>query len=181
VKFYSICVLFAGLSLFATLIPQPPVHDMPPPVVTEAPAAPTEKPEPEYRPPLPTMSPTEAPTSASAEDITALAQMVWGEARGLPQDEQRLCIWTVFNRIDAGFGETAYDVITAPGQFIGYDAEHPVEDEIYGLCEEELAKWLSGGEAPVVALYCEGTDYKFFEAERTADGRLHNFFRADWQ
>ena len=53
------------------------------------------------------------------EEVTVLAKMLWGEARGVPSDtEKAACIWCVLNRVDQGMG-TIIDVVTAPYQFVG--------------------------------------------------------------
>ena len=70
-----------------------------------------------------------------------LAKMVWGEARGVASDtEKAACVWCVLNRVDQGYGSIT-TVVTAPYQFIGYDADNPIDDEIKALCEDVLTRW----------------------------------------
>lgn len=112
-------------------------------------------------------------------DVTMLAQMVWGEARGCAPEEQRLVVWTVLQRVDAGGAFAQYDTIaaaiTAPGQFVGYDESHPVDTDIYNLCLEVLSDWQSGAEPPTHEIYAPTAPYYFFDG----DGR-HNWFREEW-
>lgn len=125
--------------------------------------------------------PTETAEKAPAEnsDARLLAKMVWGEARGCSPEEQRLVVWTVLQRVDAGGAFAGYDtieaVITAPGQFVGYDEKHPIDTDIYSLCLEVLSDWQHGAEPPTHEIYAPTVPYYFFEG----DGR-HNWFREEW-
>lgn len=118
-------------------------------------------------------------TPLTNSDVTMLARMVWGEARGCALEEQRLVVWTVLQRVDAGGVFAQYDTIeaavTAPGQFVGYDENHPVDPDIYNLCLEVLSDWQSGAEPPTHEIYAPTAPYYFFDG----DGR-HNWFREEW-
>ncbi len=118
-------------------------------------------------------------TPLTNSDVTILARMVWGEARGCAPEEQRLVVWTVLQRVDAGGVFAQYDTIeaavTAPGQFVGYDENHPVDPDIYNLCLEVLSDWQSGAEPPTHEIYAPTAPYYFFDG----DGR-HNWFREEW-
>lgn len=118
-------------------------------------------------------------TPLTNSDVTMLARMVWGEARGCTPEEQRLVVWTVLQRVDAGGVFAQYDtieaVVTAPGQFVGYDENHPVDPDIYNLCLEVLSDWQSGAEPPTHEIYAPTAPYYFFDG----DGR-HNWFREEW-
>jgi len=106
-----------------------------------------------------------------------LARVVWGEARGCLPDEQRLVIWTVFQRVDAGgwYGSTIKEVVTKCGQFNGYSRRNPVDPDIYDLCAGEYQKWIDGDPPPTLAPYAREAPYYFFNG----DG-LHNWFREEW-
>lgn len=118
-------------------------------------------------------------TPLTNSDVTMLAKMVWGEARGCAPEEQRLVVWTVLQRVDAGGVFAQYDTIeaavTAPGQFVGYNENHPVDPDIYNLCLEVLSDWQSGAEPPTHEIYAPTAPYYFFDG----DGR-HNWFREEW-
>lgn len=106
------------------------------------------------------------------EEVTVLAKMLWGEARGVPSDtEKAACIWCVLNRVDQGMG-TIIDVVIAPYQFVGYQEDHPVDPELKALCEDVLDRWYreKNGETNVGRVL--PSDYLFF----TGDGE-HNHFR----
>ena len=118
-------------------------------------------------------------TLLTNSDVALLAKTVWGEARGCAPEEQRLVVWTVLQRVDAGGVFAQYDTIeaavTAPGQFVGYNEDHPIDPNIYNLCLEALSDWQSGAEPPTHEVYAPTAPYYFFDG----DGR-HNWFREEW-
>lgn len=108
-----------------------------------------------------------------------LARLVLREAGGCSEEEQRLVVWTVFQRVDSTSYDfrnmnTITDVVTAPYQF-AYDETAPIKDDIRRMCEAELEKWATGGAPPTVEPYAPTLPYLFFEG----DG-YHNWFRAEW-
>lgn len=113
-------------------------------------------------------------------DINLLAKMVWGEARGCAPEEQRLVVWTVLQRVDAGGEFRSYDtieaVVTEAGQFVGYDESHPIDPDIYSLCLEVLMDWWRGEEPPTHEIYAPSAPYYFFDGDGT-----HNWFREVWK
>ena len=115
-------------------------------------------------------------------DIELLSRMVWGEARGLSPGEQRLTVWTVFQRVDYPYkwGDTIEAVITQPWQFIGYNPNHPICPDIYMLVYEELNKWLSGEEPPTLYPFAPSIPYFFFDSDPSSSLVPHNFFRGEW-
>lgn len=73
----------------------------------------------------PPPQPAPAPPSQlpmSDADRTALAQMVWGEARGEPPEGQQATAAVALNRARTS-GQSLADVISAPHQFEGYNAK----------------------------------------------------------
>lgn len=140
---------------------------------------------PTYEPPILSAENSECETTETTEtpltssEVTMLAKTVWGAARGCTPEEQRLVVWTVLQRVDAGGVFAQYDTIeaaiTAPGQFAGYNENHPVDPDIYDLCLEVLSDWQSGAEPPTHEIYAPTAPYYFFDG----DGR-HNWFREEW-
>jgi hypothetical protein len=123
-----------------------------------------------------TPPPTPEPTPPPDPELDMLAQLIYGEARGCPPDEQALVLWTVFQRVDDGrFGADIEAIVTARRQFQGYDPAHPILPEILELCAAEREKWRAGEVPPMLAPYATATPYLFFRG----DG-LHNWFRAEW-
>ena len=75
-------------------------------------------------------------------DVIALAQMLYGEARGCTVDNQMKCVWCVLNRVDAdGFPNTIIGVLSQPDQFHGYSTEFPVWYELTAVAEDVLTRW----------------------------------------
>lgn len=100
-------------------------------VSTEEPEEPTKEPEPE----------PELIMYFTEKDVIALAKVLYNECRGIPSDMEKACVgWTACNRVDAGFGNTIYEVLTAPNQF-AYGRYTPVTDELYELALDVLTRW----------------------------------------
>ena len=75
-------------------------------------------------------------------DVTALAQMLYGEARGCTVDNQRKCVWCVLNRVDdARFPDSIIGVVSQSGQFHGYSPSFPVWDNLYAVALDVLTRW----------------------------------------
>lgn len=86
-------------------------------------------------------------------DAVALAQMAYGECRGVAplaldnkiistEYQQACAMWVALNRFDAGFeGDSIADVIAAPHQFHGYDPEHTISEELLALAYDVLDRW----------------------------------------
>lgn len=108
--------------------------------------------------------------------VEALAQTVWGEARGCSTTEQAAVVWCILNRADdGGFPDDPMMVVQQTGQFDGYNPGYPVEPELVALVEDVLSRWeleetAVGGVGRVLP-----TDYLFFEG----DG-VHNHFRKEY-
>ena len=75
-------------------------------------------------------------------DVIALAQMLYGEARGCTVDNQMKCVWCVLNRVDdARFPDTIIGVLSQPSQFHGYSPDFPVWDELKEVARDVLTRW----------------------------------------
>ena len=75
-------------------------------------------------------------------DVTALAQMLYGEARGCTVDNQMKCVWCVLNRVDdTRFPDTIQGVLSQPSQFHGYSPDFPVWDELKEVARDVLTRW----------------------------------------
>lgn len=112
------------------------------------------------------------------EDVAAIARTIWGEARGVADPaEQEAVGWCVLNRLDAGWADTVLGVVSAPGQFEGYDANHPVTDEFAAMARKILtAHWReSQGERDVGRVLPK--EFLYFASR--GDGR--NYFRTEYR
>lgn len=116
--------------------------------------------------------PETAPIYTDA-DITALAQMLYGEARGCTLLNQQQCVWCVLNRVDdARFPDSIIGVVSQPGQFYGYSADFPVWDNLYAVALDVMQRWAAEKQGAEVVREL-GSEYLWF----TGDG-VKNWFRA---
>lgn len=105
-------------------------------------------------------------------DVTALARMLYGEARGCTVDNQMKCVWCVLNRVDdPRFPDTIIGVVSAPGQFYGYSPNFPVWDNLYAVALDVLTRWSMEKQGADVARELPDTYYWF-----TGNG-VENVFR----
>lgn len=76
------------------------------------------------------------------DKAVALAQLMWGEARGCSKREQSMIAWTVLNRVDAQYsGMTDFwSILTAPDQFYYYPGESYEEYELE-IARDVLQRW----------------------------------------
>lgn len=106
-------------------------------------------------------------------DVIALAQMLYGEARGCSLLNQQQCVWCVLNRVDdARFPDNIIGVVSQPGQFYGYSADFPVWDNLYAVALDVVQRWAAEKQGAEVAREL-GNEYLWF----TGDG-VKNWFRA---
>ena len=105
------------------------------PVEEPADPEPPEEPEPSEEPIYYVMYFTD-------DDVTEVAKMLWGEARGCTRDNQIKCAWIVCNRVDDDrFPNTIQGVLSQSSQFHGYDPTYPVTDELYSVAFDVLTRW----------------------------------------
>lgn len=122
------------------------------------------------------LTPAQAGYIPPEEDVTALAQMAYGEARGLARHEIAACMWVALNRLDhGGYGDTVEAVVSAPEQFAGYSAQNPVDEHIAEIARDVLTRhWReSQGEEDLGRILPK--DYYFFSGR---NGK--NWFRKEY-
>lgn len=124
--------------------------------------------------PLPEIEPAPLPKQWTDEEATALAKMLWGEARGVPSDmEKAACVWCVLNRCDT-YDQTILEIVTAPYQFAGYHAENPVDEDLLALCEDVLTRYFAEKQGEIDVGRVLPKDYLWF----TGDGQRNHFRNA---
>ena len=107
-------------------------------------------------------------------DLEAAAKALWGEARGCSYSEQAKVIWVMCNRVDHGFGNSIYDVVTAYRQFHGYSKNNPLTQEQLEIAQYVLINW--SAEKQGYEVYRElGPTYLYFFGDGT-----QNHFREVW-
>lgn len=108
-------------------------------------------------------------------DVTALARMLYGEARGCTVDNQMKCVWVVLNRVDdARFPDSIIGAVSAPGQFYGYSPNFPVWNNLYAVALDVLTRWSMEKQGAQVQRELP-SGYLWF----TGDGET-NHFREDY-
>ena len=104
-------------------------------------------------------------------DVIALAQMLYGEARGCTLLNQQQCVWCVLNRVDdARFPDSIIGVVSQPGQFYGYSADFPVWDNLYAVALDVVQRWAAEKQGAEVVREL-GSEYLWF----TGDGETNHF------
>lgn len=106
------------------------------------------------------------------DDVIALAKVLYNECRGIPSDIEKACVgWAACNRVDAGYGNTIYEVLTAPNQF-AYWNNTPITEELYNLATDVLTRWNNEKNGIEDVGRVLQSDYLWFRG----DGK-HNYFR----
>lgn len=83
------------------------------------------------------------------DDAEMIAKTVWGEARGCSDDQQEAAVWCILNRVDdERFPDTIEGVITESGQFFGYSASNPLDDDILSIVLRVLTVWATESMMP---------------------------------
>lgn len=94
------------------------------------------------------VDPQEAQLDAEAQ---ALARVLYGVKDNSTDDLRTYC-WCVFNRVDSPeYADTLEEVIEQPSQWMRYDPENPVIENLYQLAREELEAWHNGATRPCSA------------------------------
>ena len=108
-------------------------------------------------------------------DVIALAQMLYGEARGYTVDNQMKCVWCVLNRVDdPRYPDSIIGVVSQPYQFHGYSPNFPATDELKSVALDVLTRWSM--EKQGAEVYRElPSSYVFF----TGNG-VENVFREEY-
>ena len=77
--------------------------------------------------------------SPAVEDVEAIARTLYGECRGVESEAEKEAVaWVILNRLDAGYADTVLGVVSAPGQFAGYDPGHPLWTDLVNIAERVL-------------------------------------------
>lgn len=113
------------------------------------------------------------------EDVDAIAKTLWGECRGVPYTSHKAAVvWCILNRVDEGgyFGSSIIEVVSKPNQFVGYNANYPVDPELEEIARDVLKRWHAEkeGETDVGRVLPSG--YCYF----VGDGEL-NYFTNEWK
>ena len=120
---------------------------------------------------------TFADDDQTERDAEALAKMLWGEARGVRSTtEKAACVWVVLNRVDdPRWPSDVTEVLSQKYQFGGYSSDNPVDDGLYALAIDVLARHEAEKNGDTNAGRVIPADYFFWCGDSRAE---HNWF---WQ
>ena len=115
-------------------------------------------------------------------DINYLARTLYGEARGIESTMEKAAVcWCVLNRVDSDEWDfrnmnTIESVVTAPNQFMGYDKQNPLDDELVEIAKDVLTRWYMEKDGIENVGRVLPKEYTHFYG----DGES-NYFRTDWR
>ena len=80
----------------------------------------------------------------SENDVIILAKLMYGECRGVEDDNKKAAVcWVVLNRLDnGGYGNSIEEVVTFKNQFTGYRKSNPVCESLYELAYDVLYNYM---------------------------------------
>lgn len=111
-----------------------------------------------------------------SRDVEILAKTLYGECRGVSSDKEKAAVvWVILNRLDAGFGDSIHEVVSAPYQFLGYDESHPVLDNLAYISKDVMKRYHKekSGDSNVGRVI--PADYLFFHGDGS-----NNHFRKEF-
>ena len=127
------------------------------------------KPEPTPTPPpVESVEPVETPIvyEINEHEATLIAKTLYGEYRGEDLLQQAGVVWCILNRCDA-WNESIEAVVTAPGQFHGYNKNHPVLDYLYDMAVDVMTRWEREKQGETDVGRVLPSDYLWFGANKT--------------
>lgn len=75
-------------------------------------------------------------------DAALIARTIWGEARGCSDLQKQAVAWCILNRVDdARFPNSVAGVVKQRYQFAGYSSGNPIDEELYAIAVDVLARW----------------------------------------
>lgn len=113
----------------------------------------------------------------TTEEIRVLAQKLYAECNGVRSKTRQAAVaWIIFNRLDAGYGDTLMAVMTAPHQFANTSDKTPVTDYLLALAADVAGRWWAEKNGAENVGRIIPSDYYFF----WGDGK-ENHFRKGWK
>jgi hypothetical protein len=113
----------------------------------------------------------------TTDEIRVLAQKLYAECNGVRSKTRQAAVaWIIFNRLDAGYGDTLMAVMTAPHQFAKTSDKTPVTDYLLELAADVAGRWWAEKNGAENVGRIIPSDYYFF----WGDGK-ENHFRKGWK
>lgn len=123
------------------------------------------------------IDPYQAQLDAEAQE---LARVLYGVRENSTDDLRTYC-WCVFNRVDSpDFPETLAAVIGQPKQWMRYDPEAPVLDDLFKIARSELDAWHTGTTRPcgVEFVFMNWSPTEITLRDNWEDGSRTHYWRA---
>lgn len=102
---------------------------------------------------------------ATQAEIKAIAQTIYGEARGCSKMEKAAVAWCILNRVDSDLSympDTIMGVITQKNQFVGYSKRHPATEELLEIATDVVYRWAMEKESNISSGRVIPKDYLWF-------------------
>ena len=94
-----------------------------------------------------------SPEEVIEQEAKYIAKVLYGTARNNSERDQRTVVWCILNRVDtAGYPNTVQGVCEQASQWMGYDNDNPVLNNLLEVAKTELTKW-HNGDRPVLPDY----------------------------
>lgn len=82
------------------------------------------------------------PEELIKEEAEYIAKVLYGTALNHDERDQRTLVWCILNRVDsAGYPGDVKSVCQQPSQWIGYDDDNPILNNLYDIAMTELETW----------------------------------------
>lgn len=83
-----------------------------------------------------------APNTIMQKEAEYIAKVLYGTALNHDERYQRTLVWCILNRVDsAGYPSSVKEVCEQDSQWIGYDSDSPILNELYEIALKELETW----------------------------------------
>ena len=83
-----------------------------------------------------------APNTIMQKEAEYIAKVLYGTAPNHDERYQRTLVWCILNRVDsAGYPSSVKEVCEQDSQWIGYDDDNPILNDLYEIALKELETW----------------------------------------
>jgi hypothetical protein len=114
------------------------------------------------------------------DEAQELARVLYGVRQNSTDDLRTYC-WCVLNRVDSpDFPDTLADVIGQPKQWMRYDPDAPVLDDLFKIARSELDAWHTGTTRPcgVEFVFMNWSPTEITLRDNWEDGSRTHYWRA---
>ena len=88
---------------------------------------------------------TLTPEEEIRQEAEYIARVLYGNARNNSERDQRTLVWCILNRVDnPTYPNTVKEVCQQAKQWMGYNDDNPILNNLYEVAKKELETWHSG-------------------------------------